>query len=300
MPTLTKKQQEMMKLAERGGNDATLFLLDKISELEDTLLKVEQSLSELTDNLVKRNPVEEEKFVHLISKVGEGLVNIQKGEAGHTPTDEELLVLIKPLIPEVKDGHTPSKEELLEIIRPLIPKVKDGETPSDERLIGLIARLMQEMLPRKEEILTELETMFSPKIPLLPTTEEIRDNLEKLKGEERLDKKAILGLDEELQRIEKKVAPRPNYSLFGMRKVPIVKRYRLTDQCDGNTKSFTLPKDTVDVLGVFGSQFPVNFDPYNSSGGDWTFTGNTLTLATHVGAPQSGQVLWVLIETLFY
>lgn len=40
---------------------------------------------------------------------------------GHTPTTEELVALIKPLIPVVKDGHTPTEDELKKIIEPLIP-----------------------------------------------------------------------------------------------------------------------------------------------------------------------------------
>jgi len=83
---------------------------------------------------------------------------------------------------------------------------------------------------------------------------------------------------------------------FGMRKVPIIKRVNLSSQCDGATKAFTLPRDTVDVLGVFGTQFPINFNP----GTDWTFSGQTLTLADGITAPATGETLYAIIETLFY
>jgi len=46
---------------------------------------------------------------------------------GDKPTEKEIVSLIKPLIPVVKDGHTPTKEELLELIKPLIPKPKEGK-----------------------------------------------------------------------------------------------------------------------------------------------------------------------------
>lgn len=68
------------------------------------------------------------------------------GNDGHTPTDEELVALIKPLIPEPISGKTPTHEELLALIKPLIPKVKDGETPSDERLIALIKPLLPDVI----------------------------------------------------------------------------------------------------------------------------------------------------------
>jgi hypothetical protein len=50
----------------------------------------------------------------------------------------------------------------------------------------------------------------------------------------------------------------------------------------------------MDVLGVFGTQFPIQFDPSN----DYTFSGRTLMLGASVGAPEAGQTLWALIETL--
>ncbi len=87
-------------------------------------------------------------------------------EPGHTPTDEELLKLITPLIPDVKDGYTPTEdelllliqplvpkmpavlmptnEELLSLIRPLIPNVQNGETPSNDKLLSLIQPLIPE------------------------------------------------------------------------------------------------------------------------------------------------------------
>ena len=73
---------------------------------------------------------------------------------GETPTDEQLIALIKPLIPKAengKDGITPTIDELLALIRPLIPQVQNGETPSDERLISLIKPL----IPKYTQITTD-------------------------------------------------------------------------------------------------------------------------------------------------
>lgn len=48
-------------------------------------------------------------------------VKFAKGEKGDSPTEEELLALIRPLIPPApKDGHTPTDSELLALIKPLI------------------------------------------------------------------------------------------------------------------------------------------------------------------------------------
>lgn len=111
--------------------------------------------------------------------LGEVLSHIQyiKGDKGKSPTDEELLALIRPLLPtdadlltlikplipeKAADGHTPSKEELVSLIRPLIPQVQDGETPTKEQLIALIKPLIPKPVhgkpgisPPIEDILTE-------------------------------------------------------------------------------------------------------------------------------------------------
>ena len=66
--------------------------------------------------------------------------------------------------------------------------------------------------------------------------------------------------------------------------------YDLTDQCNGILKEFTVPSNK-QILGVFGTQFPVNYRPVV----DWTGSGtSTLTLTAEVGAPQTGQTLYII------
>lgn len=63
----------------------------------------------------------------------------------------------------------------------------------------------------------------------------------------------------------------------------------LTAQCNDVLKVFTIPANTR-VLGVFGTQFPQNYRPEV----DWTGSGTTtLTLTDQVGAPQTGQTLYI-------
>jgi hypothetical protein len=81
--------------------------------------------------------------------------NGRNGINGATPTDEQLLALIRRVIAEnpPKDGHTPTAEELLAIIKPLIPAAVPGpqgvpgETPSDQRLLELIKPLIPAPVP---------------------------------------------------------------------------------------------------------------------------------------------------------
>jgi hypothetical protein len=78
----------------------------------------------------------------------EELLEVLKGIDGkdaEPPTDEHLLSLIKPLIPEPIKGDKPTKEEILALVKPLIPKVQDGKTPTDEELRALIVPLIPQV-----------------------------------------------------------------------------------------------------------------------------------------------------------
>jgi len=109
-----------------------------------------------------------------------------------------------------------------------------------------------------------------------------------------LDNNQLESLKKELKDYaDSKISNIPRGSM-GMRKVPIVRSVNLTSFVDGVTSTFTLPKDTIKVLGVWSTQFPVTFDADN----DFSFNGRTLTINGDV--IQSGQTLWVLIETMFY
>ena len=123
------------------------------------------------------------------------------------------------------------------------------------------------------------------------TPEQIVDKLNTL--EQVIEKNVIIGLEEEIGKLRAEIRSKPS-QMTGMRKVPIVRAINLTDQVDGIVTTYTLPSDTVKVLAVFSSQFPVIFDGAN----DFSFAGRTLTLNT--GVVQSGQTLNCLTEALFY
>lgn len=84
------------------------------------------SFSELT---VRANEI----IQNLIAKA-EKIKLTQKGDPGESitgpkPSEEELVALIKRVMPTVKDGVTPSEETLRELIKGMIPEVKHGKTP---------------------------------------------------------------------------------------------------------------------------------------------------------------------------
>ena len=139
---------------------------------------------------------------------------------------------------------------------------KDGEAPTKDELLNLIKPFIPP--PLKGERGKDADIDFLMK-KIDDRFAEITDTLKKSQG------------------------------MRGMRRIPIVKRVNLTSQVDGSTRAFSLPRDTVEVLGVWSTQFPITFDT-----ADWTFAGNTLTLATGITTPASGQTLFCLVETLFY
>lgn len=156
---------------------------------------------------------------------------------------------------------------------------KDGKSADEQMIINTL----QSKLPKVEEIIS--------KIPI--EGERIRDSLELLNGDERLDAKYIKGLEEKFKTLEQRIMGIAGKSM-GKAKVPIVRPINLTSQVDGATTDFTLDNDVVRVLGVWSTQFPVTFDDAN----DFTHNGRTLTINT--GTVQSGQTLWALCECLFY
>lgn len=105
-----------------------------------------------------------EKFINKISEIDLQRIG-PKGDIGRSPTREELLKIIEPLIPEVEDGHTPTEEELLAIITPLVSEAKDGKTPTREELEEIISSLMPE-IPTKEEIVKEIKSLIPKEIDI--------------------------------------------------------------------------------------------------------------------------------------
>ncbi len=230
---MSNKQEQLNKLltlAEKGGKDAELFLLDLINELKDL---VEEKIE------LKKGDKGDKGEVGERGNVGE------RGEQGFNGNDGKNGI----------DGI-------------------DGVDGKD----GIDGR-----------------NGIDGKDGSPDTVEDIVIKLESLEGDKRLDKSAIKGLKELEEKINKK--SRSSFSMFGNPKRSI-RAYNLTSQCNGVLKTFSMPTETIDVIGVFGTQYPINFAPID----DWTFNkgSNSVILGSSVGAPQTGQTLWVLYEKSFY
>ena len=118
--------------------------------------------------------------------------------------------------------------------------------------------------------------------------DEIRNSLELLQGDDRLDKSAIKGIEElqkELRDEINAVRSMKSSSAFGGL-VNTVRFVDLTAQCDGSNKTFQVPLHRKVVM-LSGTQFPLIYRPVT----DYTTANHTLKLTSEVGAPETNQTL---------
>lgn len=199
---LTKKQEELIKLAEKGGRDSGLFLLDKLHELEDEL---SDSIKEIKN-----------KFDNAINEIKNTVPDLDK-----------VLASIKG-----KDGNNSVVPG---------PKGEDGNdyilTESDKKEIaGKVKIPIVEKIVEKIEVIKEqpMITNEIKEVAIAEKPEIIRNKLETLKGKERLAITAIDGLEEKI----KAIPERPTTTIFGGRQA----RYeKFSFAGNGSTTIFTLP-----------------------------------------------------------
>ena len=189
--------------------------------------------------------------------------SIKNGTDGHTPTDEELRILILPLISKPKDGKPPTSKELLALIRPLIPEIKD------ERLLKLI----------------------TPLIPESIEGEEIIEKINKDKSDKIIRKEKIEGWEE----IEESVrVTRANVGSFLHFSGSTILAQDISASLNGVLKIFTLVPNAR-VLLVITSSFPTILRPTV----DYTTTASSITFTSEIDAGSTlatGQSIMILYK----
>jgi len=136
-------------------------------------------------------------------------------------------------------------------------------------------------MPDTEKMMTEMLAKIPPETP-----ESVRDKLETLKDNERLDKSAIKGLEDEIKNLRKEIATK---SSGGVRRVfqPYVDDFSALT--NGSTKIFYLSREPLrtDTVQIFGTDFPTILRPDT----DFTIAGKKLTLTSAVPSPNQGATL---------
>jgi len=225
--------------------------------LEDYIANVGGKLDALTDVLKKIRKVEiaGAEVVTIKGKTPVAGEDYPIPADGHTPTEEELLELIKPLIPVVADGHTPTEEELLELIKPLIPVVADGHTPTEEELLELIKPLIS-----------------------LDTGENVIKKINKANG--LIEQSMIKGLEETLEVLRNGLV---NLGGYVATPAQFVDDETPTGLIDGVNTVFVLSKTPLTgSLKVYVNGQRVRVTE------DYTFSGRIITFLT---APPTGSIL---------
>lgn len=285
------KAEYLTKLLKKGGNEASLYLLELFSELQDELESVKQSL--------EKNPPEETKIEKIATKLATKLAIIEKGDKGDMPTADDIKPIIESLMPneeyyiktitpllakavseiKVVNGKTPTKEEILSLIEEVMPEPK---MHSEEEMQSMI----EPLIPKKEDLIDEIETDLEQDIPKLG--EPIRDALELISEEDKKLKIEAVGyLRKELDDLKKIKS-----STFGggggtSGVFSHLDLYDLSSQTNGVLKTFSVPGMTKPYF-IISSDFPTPL--FLGNGFTYSSTANTITLTTD-NAPSSGSQL---------
>lgn len=124
------------------------------------------------------------------------------------------------------------------------------------------------------------------------TPVQVRDKLETLTGDERLDAKAIRGLEDEIEKLRKEISSIPRGT--ATRSAQSTLFHDMSSQTDGSNMTFTMPKNLAGV--IIGSDFPTVLMEGNGFTMNATRTQATLTT---VHAPSSGSQLVFLGRSIF-
>lgn len=149
----------------------------------------------------------------------------------------------------------------------IVENGKDGKDADEMQIVAEV--LAQIKLPEQKENIVD-------------GPDEIRNKLELLLGDERLDKSAIKGLEE----LEAKVDKMPT-RIQTPAKSYQVRTKDASSQCDGANKAFTVGGTHFGIIGVFCTSSPTVYRPVI----DYTITATGITLTDAVIAPEGGQTL---------
>lgn len=251
---------------------------------EKSLERAKKYLKEASDSLTKEDFLKAfENVVKIVTQIGTKLLT----EGNQMKSDFSTLALklqndnssdleqIKTeagiALGNALNAIKESYESRIKAMENKVALLVDGEDADEE---AIYARLLAQ-IPTIEDIIKN--------IPI--SGPQIRDALELLQDDERLDVSAIKGLDEY---IGKRVPKDTGKQIIAAGGRPRLHYFDLSAQCNGTLKVFAVPLN-FGIVGVFSSQAPLIFRPMI----DWTEGNRTLTLTNQVDAPQTGQTLWI-------
>src|SRR3990167_633735 len=178
---------------------------------------------------------------------------------------------IRQLYSDIKSSN---EENLIEI---KVQEIEDSKDANDQRVIKTAVEATLARIPPVKELEVE-------------TPETIKDKLESLKEEARLDKSAIKGLEDMINRLENRISSIPRGG--SARASHSTKFYKLTP--DGSTKIFSVPKSVTSI--VLMSDFPHVL--FEGSANGFTINGarSQITLTVDDAPSTDSQLLYQFSE----
>ena len=235
-----------------------------------------------------------------------------------TLLDEDTLDRLQESLKDrlTKKDFMSSFERVLKVVQ----QIQQAQSQAIQKLEKAVSAITQKLSKDHEMSINEIkkgvnEGFIGKELKALMdglkmTDKEMRDKMSRIKDGERgpmgpagmagladeakIQKMLSKSVGDELKKLHQKIEKlekRPTGKM-GMRKVPIVRFIDLSSSVDGSATTFNLPRDTVRVIALMSTQFPQIW-----STSDFSLAGQTLTTNFTM---QSGQTLYVLIETLFY
>lgn len=132
---LLSHNMEKLQADEADKHGLILKTIEGISaDFSKAIIEIRASVAE-----VNNIEIDEEKIIDGLA----GKIIIPDPIAGHTPTEEELLALIRPLIPS--ESKAVSQEAIREMIREIMPKIEDGKPMSEEEIVAIVEPIMAEL-----------------------------------------------------------------------------------------------------------------------------------------------------------
>ena len=245
---------------------------------EKNLQKLQEIMKLLNEGLTK------EEFVKSFKVVVNQVLAMEKKMLER---DNERMRFFENLASKLESGSTPLIEDLKKktmdyCMSEMEKMTKEHEMMMDE-VEEKIENVQDGVSPDPKDIIKEVLKMNPPE-----TAEETRDKIESLKGDQRLDRSAIKGLEE----LEKTTNERIDSVRKGRIIAPphnLVQYHDMSSQCNGSLKTFTTPNFRHAVM-LIGTQAPILYRPTI----DFTIGAGTIILTSEVSAPATGQTLVLL------
>lgn len=144
------KDEFILKEIEEIKKTKEVFLTDQLKQIEVVQIKGkdadEKNIEKNILNVITPQIPKEERIIENVSK--------------KLPTTESIVDLVLSKIPTPEDGKTPTRQELISLIKPLIPKLPEQQKIDIELIIKqVLARLPDQENDSADEIKKKLESL---------------------------------------------------------------------------------------------------------------------------------------------